>query len=258
MTPPSGDLTDVRFWEANYGPCGQTRPMPWRSRGDRAILRVLKRFLPPGRGRRALELGCGDSYWLPYFGRELGFDVAGIDYSPVRSARVERLLRSRRVPGEIRCGDFRDVPPGWEAAFDVVYSGGVIEHFERPDEILRVFARYVRPGGLLVTTVPNFTGLWGTVQRWADREVYASHRIFGLRDLRAFHGGTGLRLLHAAHLRWADPSVVNYSNWPPLLRKIAGGVCYYLNLGLGALDPLGHPPGRWLSSNLVSVASRPG
>src|SRR5262245_50961326 len=64
---------------------------------------VFVRLFQGQRGRefRLLEVGCAQSAWLPYFAREFGFSVSGLDYSPVGAQMARDVLRASGVEGEI-------------------------------------------------------------------------------------------------------------------------------------------------------------
>jgi SAM-dependent methyltransferase len=61
--------------------------------------------------------------------------------------------------------------------YDVVLSGGLVEHFVDPSEALARHHRWVKPGGTIVVTVPNFRGLNGVVQRLFDADTLATHNL---------------------------------------------------------------------------------
>jgi hypothetical protein len=56
----------------------------------------------------------------------------------------------------------------------VVYSAGVIEHFEDPSRIVRIHTQLLKPVGLALITVPNLRGLYG---RLASVETLAIHNL---------------------------------------------------------------------------------
>jgi 2-polyprenyl-3-methyl-5-hydroxy-6-metoxy-1,4-benzoquinol methylase len=47
------------------------------------------------------------------------------------------------------------------AAFDVVISFGLIEHFEDTDACLKAISQFIAPQGLLITFIPNMEGFPG-------------------------------------------------------------------------------------------------
>ena len=61
-------------------------------------------------GVRLLEIGCGNSVWLPYFRKEHGFTIDGLDYSPVGCEGERRILEREKLEGTIHCADLFDPP----------------------------------------------------------------------------------------------------------------------------------------------------
>lgn len=130
-----------------------------------------------GRGYSSfLELGGFPGAFAVYARRFLGFtDVALLD----AFVDYEHLAGVLRVNGleesdvEICEGDMFDVE--LSRRYDVVLSGGLIEHFSDPAEALERHHRWVAPGGTIVVTVPNFRGLNGEVQRRFNPENLALH-----------------------------------------------------------------------------------
>ncbi len=140
-----------------YADYAQIQDTHWWFRGRRRIVEtVLGRDLGPAgsfRERSILDVGCGTGSMLPLLGR---FGAAqGVDTEPraielchERGLQAARLYDGSRLPFE-------------DGTFDAACAFDVIEHI--PDDVsaLRDMARVVRPGGLLVLTVPAFPFLWG-------------------------------------------------------------------------------------------------
>src|SRR5579863_9871167 len=78
---------------------------------------------------RLLEIGCGGSRWLPYFARQFGFEVWGIDYSSTGCQKASAILASTRVPGTVLERDAFAPNEDLLEEFDVVVSLGLVEHF---------------------------------------------------------------------------------------------------------------------------------
>lgn len=129
----------------------------------------------PTKGRAMLEIGCARSVWLPYFAKTFGFTVNGIDYSEVGCAQARQILLNRNVEGEVLCGDFFSPPGFMLSKYDVVVSFGVVEHFEDTSKCISAIAKFIKPGGFLITVIPNINGLIGFLQKNLDENVYKMH-----------------------------------------------------------------------------------
>jgi len=143
-------------------------------------------------GKRLLEIGAARSEWLPYFAQQFGFIVTGLDYSELGVEQCRQVLTNEGVRGDVVLGDFRTPPSELVGAFDVVTSFGVIEHFEDTSQAIRQAACMVKPGGLLISVVPNMTGMVGWLQRALNRPVYDIHVALNRERLLAAHQAAGL------------------------------------------------------------------
>jgi 2-polyprenyl-3-methyl-5-hydroxy-6-metoxy-1,4-benzoquinol methylase len=143
-------------------------------------------------GKRLLEIGAARSAWLPYFAKAFGFSVTGIDYSALGCAQARAVLAKAGVDGEVVLADFFAPPDEMLAAFDVVISFGVIEHFDDTAATVAALSRFLRPGGLMITIVPNLSGVGGVLQKRLCRAIYDVHMRLDRRSLRAAHEASGL------------------------------------------------------------------
>lgn len=161
------------------------------------------------KGKKLLEIGCARSAWLPYFAKQFGFDVCGLDYSEQGCQQAKAVLSSEGVAGEIVCSDFFSPPAELIGTFDVVVSFGVVEHFQNTAECLSAFARLLKPGGLLVTSVPNMVGLNGSLQKLFDRAVFEIHVPLNKESLDDANARIGLNVISSNYFLLANLSVIN-------------------------------------------------
>ncbi|WP_300973654.1 bifunctional 2-polyprenyl-6-hydroxyphenol methylase/3-demethylubiquinol 3-O-methyltransferase UbiG [Sphingomonas sp. LHG3406-1] len=113
-----------------------------------------ERTLRPLAGRTALDVGCGAGLLAEPLAR-MGAQVTGIDAAPelIEAARThagQTGLAIRYVAGEVAS------LPG---KFDLVTALEVVEHVADPAAFVRQLADRLAPGGLLVMSTPNRTGL---------------------------------------------------------------------------------------------------
>jgi 2-polyprenyl-3-methyl-5-hydroxy-6-metoxy-1,4-benzoquinol methylase len=142
--------------------------------------------------KEVLEVGCGGSEYLPYFAKEFGLHVTGMDYSEPGCASAARLLTREGIAGTIVCADFFDPPRSLCGKFDVVVSFGVVEHFRDTPDCIAAIANFVKPGGLVLTFVPNMTGVMGSLQKAIDRQLFNKHVPLNRELLRRAHELAGL------------------------------------------------------------------
>jgi SAM-dependent methyltransferase len=142
--------------------------------------------------RSVIEVGCARSRWLPHLRKHFGVEVTGLDYSEAGCAKARRLLEREGQAGEVVCADFFAPPERLVGKFDALVSFGVAEHFVDTAACIRTFARFLRPGGFMLTSVPNLVGINGALQKLASRAIYDKHVPLSREDLRAAHQAAGL------------------------------------------------------------------
>lgn len=119
-------------------------------RDRREVARLVELLGLPA-GARVLDCPCGQGRHAHLLA-EAGFDVRGLDYSPVLLARA-RARGTGPTLGYVR-GDMRRLPARWSGRFDVVLNLFTsFGFFTEPADDARViaeFARVLAPGGRLV------------------------------------------------------------------------------------------------------------
>ena len=121
----------------------------WWYAERRALVKRLVGPLTPG---RALDVGCGGGGNTGVL-RDLGWQVTGLEYSPVAA----RLARSRRL--SVVRGDAQRLPFA-DASMDLVMSTDMWEHIEDDAAVARETARVLKPGGRALVAVPAGMDLW--------------------------------------------------------------------------------------------------
>jgi SAM-dependent methyltransferase len=165
------------------------------SREILALLKVLR--VEPKKGR-ALDLACGTGRHTVAL-REAGFDVYGLDLSPVLlgTARERPRLQGRIVQGDMRNLPFQEE---FHLVFNLFTSFGYFSDTENEKAVCEM-ARILRPGGQLVMDHINVQNLARTLveedcrmagrfrirqrRRILDRRVHKEITISGEDDLRS-------------------------------------------------------------------------
>jgi 2-polyprenyl-3-methyl-5-hydroxy-6-metoxy-1,4-benzoquinol methylase len=100
------------------------------------------------KGRSVLDVACGSGYFVA-LAAEKGAIVRGIDTNPEAVAKAEKL---GRPVFKISIEDFASIYP---EEFDVVTAFQIVEHIPNFNGLIGSAVRCVKPGGILVVTVPN-------------------------------------------------------------------------------------------------------
>ena len=130
-----------------------------------------------------LELGAGGGYTL-YQAKKSGLAkyVAGVELFP-----LEGTLQQDSLIDEFYHADLNvDFLPLQKTAFDVLICPDILEHLVDPWRVLEQWSSYVKPGGLLIISIPNI------------REMSVLWKIFGKGDF----GYTADGILDRTHLRF--------------------------------------------------------
>ncbi|MEO8740961.1 MAG: class I SAM-dependent methyltransferase [Casimicrobiaceae bacterium] len=167
----------------------------------------LPAVAPPGAS--LIEIGCGRSQLLPYFARQFGLRVAGLDYSEVGCEKAKRILQRDGVDGDVHCADLFDAAAVPATGYDVVFSFGLVEHFEDSVGVVRALARYARPGGSVLTLIPNMRGAVGALQKALSRGIFDIHVPLSAAALTQAHRDAGLNVGAGGYLLPAHFGVCN-------------------------------------------------
>lgn len=233
---------------AHYGQeyWGRTRAddLAWVRRNQRHRIAFLHRFRRQG---SVLDVGCGLGLFLLALD-PTRYDRYGLETMPLPYQEAARRLGAERiVAGELPAARLP------REQFDVVTFWEVLEHLPNPRAALEAAFRLLRPGGLVLLSLPNFS----SYQARRFREDWYALSL--PRHLYHFTPATLTRLLEAAGFRVrmleGRTGAENYHALKhSLLRHFtrhhgptAGRLRYYL------LKPFLHP-WEWISTRLGGSA----
>jgi len=147
----------------------------WWFVGRRSILlSILNRYLGAGAadGRQILDVGCGTGTMLTHLAR-FG-DARGVDMD----LEAVGYCHDRGLQQVTQSG--ADSLPFEKDRFDVVTALDVVEHIDDDLGALREIKRVLKPGGLLLLTVPAYRFLWGR-----QDDINLHKRRYVARELRS-------------------------------------------------------------------------
>ncbi|MCC6639662.1 MAG: class I SAM-dependent methyltransferase [Deltaproteobacteria bacterium] len=220
MSSEPVDLAQQSHWDGLYADAKAApayRP-DWTPRhyDDRTIEDMLLTSIRRQRAASVLEVGCGNSVWLPHLARAAGVAVAGLDYSPLGCDLARRNLALGGVSGPIFCGNVFEAEPHDVGRHDLVFSLGLVEHFADLDGVLRALLRFVKPGGMLLTEIPNMPSIHGLLSWVWQPDILRKHQRIDRRQLVEAHRRIGLLDVEGRYLGAASISVVGWeieSRW---------------------------------------------
>jgi SAM-dependent methyltransferase len=167
-------LTDRQFW-VNY----------WESKTDLSVNipanylfhKELADIIDSQKVKTAIELGGFPGYYAVFLKKYFKLDVTLLDYF-VHQPVTNTLLQANGLKEtDIHVIETDLFNHQERQQYDLVLSCGLIEHFNDTADIIQRHIDFVKPGGTLFITLPNFRALNGWFQKTFDKENYNKHNI---------------------------------------------------------------------------------
>jgi len=141
---------------------------------------ILPRYLSQRAGAKVVEIGSAPGNRLVRLKQRFGLIPYGIDYSRVGAELNRDVFTDHGIdPENVIEADFvaSELPDQYREAFDVVLSGGFIEHFTDVGAIVQKHLRLLKPGGCLVVLIPNLRGVNLFLTWLCRRDVIPMHNL---------------------------------------------------------------------------------
>ncbi|MDD4978150.1 MAG: methyltransferase domain-containing protein [Gallionella sp.] len=176
----------------------------WFQSRNRLILMLLRRHAPALTS--FMEIGCGTGFVLSNIASE--YPAAALMGAEIFSTGLAHA--ARRVPSaKFIQMDARNIP--FEAQFDALGAFDVIEHIEEDEAVLAQINKALKPGGIMLLTVPQHPALWSKqdekachVRRYTAAELESKVTAAGFEILDS---GSFVSLL--LPLMWLSRSMAN-------------------------------------------------
>jgi SAM-dependent methyltransferase len=223
------DLAGEAHWDKRTGHAKPRLPSKLNAVvGD--LIALLDPLVKPG--SRVLEVGCAPGKFLLWCAMAKQAQACGVEYAENSHRATVELFKAAHAPGDIRREDFMQttLEPG---SFDLVYSFGVIEHFDDPRPMVKQHFDMLKPGGTAIVTVPHFGAGYGWLCRRMSREAYDLHNVSIMSEAGmlalAPEGSQARSYTYGRLSPWPLP-------WDHVPRAIAMPLCYGLS-ALALLQP---------------------
>ncbi len=167
-----------------------------------AWLRIMRILDKIAAGDTVLDAGCGEGYTTSAFAGKCKMAV-GVDVVPGRIKKAERIAKLNGVHGKTKflCSDLFKLGGAVKDEFDVVVCSEVMEHVDKPKELLEILQKRVKKGGKLVITYPNepvlrfgrkifFLGKAKKIEDMTDHKISLSRK-----NIEGFASELGLKII---------------------------------------------------------------
>lgn len=252
-----------KFWQTNQIP-KEINIQKWNINGYlyTEFDAFFRKYIEVDRQKRILELGCGNSVWLPYFYKNFKLNITGLDYSETGCQRSKYIFSALNTPGEVILGDLFYPPSELIGKFDYVVSFGVIEHFQNTTEVLRAHYKYLRDDGKIIVSVPNMKGFPGWYQKMMNRGVYDTHIPIDKRDLECALRDAGFRNIEAEYILPVAVSAQIEGSYKTSAVKLKKGLTLMLSRvakifwAIEIYTGMRFPRSKWFSPAIIAYAER--
>ncbi len=132
------------------------------------------------------EIGCGSSGFLMECAKRGKF-VGGIDYSIEGIHQLESALDYEGIDNYLFQNDSIFNYSCERLEVDMICSFGFLEHFTNSKDIIERAIKGLKPGGILVSTIPNLMGVNAKLFAEYDPAGWHQHVPYSLEQFRQMH-----------------------------------------------------------------------
>ncbi len=179
------NLTDQTLWEDYWEDKPPGNKKKKTSLLVHEILDIFDKRLPQKQGLQVLEIGGGSGEYLLHLVKKFGYLAHSLDYSAKGNEQTVHSFSKARETVSVYERDLfasnQDLP-----RFDLVFSLGLIEHFENTDLVVQKHLELVKPGGILLLGVPNYAGIYEPVLKKLAPSITETHNL-SVMDLSSWH-----------------------------------------------------------------------
>lgn len=212
-------LTDRQFW-VNY----------WESKTGLSVNipanylfhKELDSIISTQKVKTAIELGGFPGYYAVFLKKYFKLEVTLLDYFVHKPVTNSLLKANGLEESDIHIIETDLFNHQVAQQYDLVLSCGLIEHFNDTADIIQRHIDFVKPGGTLLITLPNFRAVNGWFQKSFDKDNYDKHNI-NCMDPELLAGickGAGLEVLQSKYFGYFSLWLENEKQKPAGVRLL--------------------------------------
>ncbi len=216
-------LTVSDDWESFYNGRALSEDFPIKA----VVMNIMNKYAnwstKPG---KIFELGCGASRILTKSGF-LSWEISGIDFNETSNTILKKFAKVNAFKvGQIIDADVLNYDcTKLENIFDIIFSASFLCHFKKPSEILSKWSSVLKPGGKVISFIPNLSTVNGNLMKKYDLELWKKHNVFLPAHIDQMHVDAGLKIVEKA--KYDGKYYVDfYIPWDKIKAQISSRIVY--------------------------------
>lgn len=215
-------LTEKQHWDDYWS--NFDLPVEIKKSDDNLLLneelKIFEKYLPK-KPISIVEIGGAPGQYLVYMNRQFGYSVSCLDYSEVGCEKTIENFKLLGIPVEVYHKDLfaknLNMPQ-----FDLVYSMGLIEHFEDVAGVVKKHLDLLKPGGILLLGLPNFRGVNHLFLRWLAPDLLKQHNLktMDIRTWKSFESEFKLKTIFKGYVGGFEPMTFMVQEKKSFLRNL--------------------------------------
>ncbi|MEO1617419.1 MAG: class I SAM-dependent methyltransferase [Planctomycetota bacterium] len=225
-TSNQAELTNPSFWDQRWNSHNMGVIQRGRSPVADAILHFMDQYASQYSTGSILEIGGAPGRYLARMAIDHDLSATAIDYSPEGCDQLRANFAKLDRPITVIERNVLTEEPETTEKYDVVFSLGLIEHFEDVEEIIRSHVKYLKDGGILILGVPNCLGIYRWFWKSLSPDLLSKHVLSTMEADRWEHWAKrcGIRPVKIAHVGGFDSASldkreVSGFHWKKVLAK---------------------------------------
>ena len=203
--------------------------------------------LPPDKSAKILDIGCGDGKFLFFLQRKGYTKIEGLELSSQQASEAKKHVESPIHVVEDTVAFLLDHP----STYHMITMNDVLEHIPKKETVglLKAVLGALQPGGNVVTSVPQISGLASVFCRYNDFTHETLFTEISLKQVLLLAGFSDIRFISQ---KWP-------LKWTPrhLAYRLARLLWYGILKLIYTIESPGEKHPRSFQVRLVATARRP-